>query len=281
MGKIRAYLNLIVPAYIPMAITTFILGFVASNGKIILNLEFLLGAFSIIFIISAFNSFNAISDKEIDKINQPNRPIPKNELTENQALIFTIILYAIALLVSTAINTTFFVIALITVILTIAYSYPYINLKKKFIIGTLSVTILYAVLCFLMGWAIKPSENINFPILVFLFMIGYSLAITKDFMDVKGDYLYKAKTIPVKLGHLKSVTIVAILVTISFIFIIFLITQKFLDEKFFYALSIFPLMLLNIAYTKEKDYLNSRKIFNRSILLLILLEIVLIALFII
>ncbi|MFA6269363.1 MAG: UbiA family prenyltransferase, partial [archaeon] len=201
------YWNLMVPEYVPMAITTLLAGAVVTTGTLP-NSSFWLLAVSLSCIVGAFNSFNAIADKEIDKINSPHRPIPSKKIEEKHALYFSIGLYVLALLLASFINTTAFIIILGCVVLTAAYSYPKINLKQRFLLGTLTVTLFYAVLCFLAGWALSPTQRFPLEIATFLFLMGFGLAITKDFMDLPGDAFHRKHTLPVKLGYLQSIVFI-------------------------------------------------------------------------
>jgi len=61
------YWKLIVPEYIPMAISTLLVGAVLSTG-ILPDVRFWFVAAALVCVVGAFNSFNAIADKEIDKM---------------------------------------------------------------------------------------------------------------------------------------------------------------------------------------------------------------------
>ena len=180
------YWNLMVPEYVPMAITTLLAGAVATTGALPGN-SFWFIAVALFCIVGAFNSFNAIADKDIDRINNPHRPMPSKKIQEKHALYFSIGLYVLALILAALVNITELIVIFACVLLTAAYSYPKINLKKRFFLGTLTVTMFYAVFCFIAGWALNPSLSFPISLAVFLFILGLGLAITKDIMDLPGD----------------------------------------------------------------------------------------------
>ncbi len=278
MDSIKHYIQLIVPEYIPMAITTALVGAIVTSNTLP-GIEFLVVAVVLSLIVGAFNSFNAIADKEIDTINKPERPIPSKKVEEKNALIFAVLLYIIALVLSLTINLELFLIVLIAVIVTAAYSYPGINLKKRFTIGNFTVTIFYAVLCFLAGWALYPTQPIPFPIIGFLFLTGFSLSISKDFMDMPGDSFHRAHTLPVQIGKKRSIiTIISILI-LAYIFLLAMILQNFILEKYYYLFAILPLMILNInEFRRESTTYESNGVFLKTIVLIISLELGIIAL---
>ena len=278
MPHLLDYWHLIVPEYIPMAISTALVGAVLTTGSLP-DWRFFPLAFALCCIVGAFNSFNAIADKEIDKINRPERPVPMGVISEKQALCFAITLYIIALLVAYLLNTFVFGVIFIAVIVTAAYSYPGIDLKKRYIAGTVTAGVFYSIICFMAGWALYPAFQIPVEIILFLFLLGFSLAVTKDFTDVPGDSFNKAQTLPVKLGYLQSVGIVFIALTFSFLILAFLIYIEKLPNKYYVLLVFYPLMFFNInSFKKHAKYFYADNVFRKTILLIIALEIVMIGL---
>lgn len=264
--------HLVVPEYIPMAITTLFVGIVATTG-FLPDWRFWLVSVSLLCVVGAFNSFNAIADKEIDRVNRPERPLPNSRISEKHALLFAIFLYFLALLISYLISIIVFWIVFAAVIITAAYSYPGIDLKKHFLTGTITVTIFYAILCFLAGWALYPTYPIPLGAMLFFFLLGFGLAVTKDFMDVPGDTFNSAHTLPVRLGYSQSVGIVFILLTFAFLFLTFQIYSGALQQKYYLLLLFYPLMFFNVnSFRKHAKSFYSNHVFLKTIALIILLE---------
>ena len=278
MSSLWNYWHLIVPEYIPMALTTLLVGAVATTGSLP-DYRFWIVAFALCCVVGAFNAFNAIADREIDKINKPERPLPNNKISEKSALSFAMLLYVIALLVAYLVNIYVFGIVFIAVIITAAYSYPSIDLKRVYILGTLTVTVFYAIICFLAGWALYPTMPIPLEIMMFLFILGFSLAITKDFMDVPGDSFNNAHTLPVKLGYHQSIGIVFLFLTFAFLFLAFLIYSDILPTKYYALLLFYPLMFFNVnTFRKHAKSFYTNHLFVKTIILIIILEMVYIGL---
>ena len=278
MGSVFDYWKLMVPEYAPMAITTLLAGTVVTTG-LLPRTSFWLLAISLFCIVGAFNSFNAIADKEIDKINSPHRPIPSKKISERNALYFSISLYIIALVLAWLVNSTAFLVIAGCVILTTAYSYPKIDLKKRFFLGTLTVTVFYATLCFIAGWALTPTLAFPVQIAAFLFLIGLGLAITKDFMDVPGDAFHRAHTLPVKFGYLQSLAIIVVILTTAFAFLAVIIYQEFLPQKYYLLLVFYPLMLFNLfGYMEHQKSFLTTHLFRTTMGFIMVLEIAIVAL---
>src|SRR3989344_8358855 len=278
ISKINDYLGLIVPEYIPMAITSALLGAVLSKGGLP-GYEFLIVIPVLTFIVAAFNSFNAIADKEIDKINKLHRPLPAKKLMDWHALWFAIVLYALALVLAFTVNTAFFIIILSSVLITAAYSYPGIDLKRKFIVGNFAVTGFYAILCTLSGWALYPDTLMPLPMIFFLFLMGFSLSVSKDFMDVPGDLAHGANTFPVRIGKMQSISIIFAILSFSFMMLLLLISQKYVSEKFYALLIFFPLLAFNVnRFGHANSNYDGNTIFQHIIILISLLQITIIGL---
>lgn len=272
MMSLRNYIHLIVPEYIPMAITTALVGYVSSSGALP-GIEFLIPAIVISLIVSAFNAFNGVADKDIDRINKPERPIPSESLNEGAVMRFAATLYAAAFLLSLAVNAVFSLIALISIALTVSYSLPGIYLKKRFILGSLCVTVFYAVLCALAGWSLVPGNPVPFAIISFLFILGFGLSVSKDFMDVTGDKVHRAYTLPVKIGKQRSVRVIILLVTASFLFLLLMILQGFIEPGSAFLFALLPVMLYLVSrFRNIADAKKSNSNFKSIMAVLIVLE---------
>jgi len=278
MTDFRSYIQLIVPEYIPMALTTALVGYVLSNGAFP-GIEFLILIVVFSCLVGAFNAFNAVADRDIDKINKPDRPVPSNSLHEKKAIKVAAVLYSAAFILAVTVNLTFLLIVIVSIIITASYSFPGIYLKKRFILGSLTVTFFYAILCALGGWSFNLGNPIPLAVISFLFILGLGLSISKDFMDVTGDKALKAYTVPVKLGRKNGVKIIITLLAISFIFLLFLISLGHTDQRFFFLLIFLPVFLyLASRFRKASSAIENNRIFNELIVALIILEFAIIAL---
>ena len=282
MAAIRDYIGLIVPEYMPMGITGVLMGAIAATNTLP-NDVLWLGIACFLCIIAGYNSYNAIIDKEIDIINKPSRPLPRKALTEKDALYVAAIFYIIAIMIALFLDKFFLLVALATIILTIAYSHPKIHLKRRFIIGTLTAVVLYTVLAPALGWALYSNNPVPVPIILFLFFLGIPKGILKDYVDIAGDSYHRVHSLPVQMGYLNSIVAVVLFYLVSAIFLGFAVYENILPFKFIFLLAFYPFMLWNVKTMPKTFDLHSRcdAVFIRAILLLILIELAIIGLILI
>ena len=282
MAAIRDYIGLIVPEYMPMGITGVLMGAIAATNTLP-NDVLWLGIACFLCIIAGYNSYNAIIDKEIDIINKPSRPLPRKALTEKDALYVAAIFYIIAIMIALFLDKFFLLVALATIILTIAYSHPKIHLKRRFIIGTLTAVVLYTVLAPALGWALYSNNPVPVPIILFLFFLGIPKGILKDYVDIAGDSYHRVHSLPVQMGYLNSIVAVVLFYLVSAIFLGFAVYENILPFKFIFLLAFYPFMLWNVKTMPKTFDSHSRRdaVFIRAILLLILIELAIIGLILI
>ena len=273
MINLKSVFEITVPEYIPMAVLGAFVGVVATT-KTLPNALFIELVILLICIVAGFNTFNAISDKKIDLINKPTRPLPSNKLTVLQAEKLTIFFYLTAILLSVFINPIVFGLTILMTILTVLYSLELFYLKKRFVIGNLVGAVLYAILCPLAGWALTPTLEPPLVIILILFLLAIGLSFLKDFEDVVGDKKYGIATLPLKIGRDKSIFLILSIVTIAFISIAYLISLKTLPEKNYFLLIFYPLLFFNIySYKKPQNHQIMAQSFRITVTLIMAIEI--------
>jgi 4-hydroxybenzoate polyprenyltransferase len=161
-----------------------------------------MGALMAALLNAASNALNQICDLEIDAINKPRRPLPSGRLGRSQAAWFSAILYACALVVGWLINIQCFILALIAVLFTIAYSVPPVRTKRYGLFANLTIAVPRGSLLVVAGWSTAANAIDPQPWYVSLVFGGFLLgaASTKDFSDVAGDRAGACRTLPVSYG---------------------------------------------------------------------------------
>ena len=174
------------------------------------------------------------------------------------------------MIIASQLTTEFFIITLISTIITLSYSLPFVRLKKRFLWSNISGAVFYGLLCPLAGWSLIPSNPIPFYLIGFLFLLTLSLSITKDFEDVRGDRAFSVETFPIKIGIKGSVLVTSMSLIVSFMYLIFLITLNLLETKFALILLTIPAFLFLIQkmrsepksiYNSISESIGARKIF--------------------
>ena len=272
------YFKVMVPEHSLLAIGGAFVGIAVSGG--IINYNALLAFISLVLLVGGFNTFNGVTDFKIDLINKPFRPIPSGKINRKNATLYSILLYTIGLYISYHLTQQYVLIYSIAVILSIIYSLPIIRLRKRFLINSLTVTILYGLLCPLAGWSLMPTNPIPVYLLVFLLFFGFSLSITKDFEDYLGDKVYSNRTVPVLLGPKSAMFITSTTLIISFIYLLLAIIMGLFEEQFIIVILLMPgfLYLIHKMYSGNNhshysnDKSKSRMIFIILMSLGILVE---------
>jgi geranylgeranylglycerol-phosphate geranylgeranyltransferase len=275
------YIKVTVPEHMSLAIAGAFIGIAISGGVIDIN-AFLAFA-SLMLLVGGFNTFNGVTDFKIDLINKPYRPIPSGKITRRNASLFSLLLYFVGLVIAFNLTPQYFVIYSIATILSILYSLPPIRLRKRFLINSFSVTILYGLLCPLAGWSLMPVNPVPIFMLIFLLLFGFGLSITRDFEDYMGDKIYSNKTIPVLFGTKGSVFITSSTLIVSFLYLFLSISMGLLNQRFVIIIILLPafLFLIYKMYSNNSNshFVNnkrrSRMIFNVLMSLGVLLEIIL------
>jgi geranylgeranylglycerol-phosphate geranylgeranyltransferase len=217
------YLQLVALEYIPPTVMALIVGYAFSSTEIIFSPKLILAILSACFIVFGYNSFNAVYDKEIDRINKPHRPVPRGAIDTKTATYTAMGFFLLSIMLALLINWTFLLICLVAILFAIAYSHPRLYLKKHFLLGIVLGNSIYAVLFPLAGWALVLATPIPWYIILFLFFFGLGTGILKDFEDLEGDMKHKIMTLPHVLGIRKAALVSMAAFEISSIILILMV----------------------------------------------------------
>jgi len=156
---------------------------------------------------AASMAINDYYDKEIDAVNEPNRPIPSGAIKPKEALLFAFVLTAIGFATAYLTNNFCFVIAIIAWMIFATYATVG---KKSGLSGNFLVSICVAIPfiygSFVAVGGLEPNVLI-FASIVFLSNTGRE--ITKGIVDVEGDKKYNVKTLAVRFGEKVAAVVAA------------------------------------------------------------------------
>ncbi len=161
---------------------------------------FLFGALSAMLITAFANIDNDISDKSIDCINRPDRPLPSGRVTLRTAFIFSLVVLIIGLLAARVCGKTALVVAGSIAVWLVVYNRW---AKRRLLIGNVMVAIAGGMPLVYAGIITAPApERWKFLWLAFALAAAFHLAreLLKDIQDVEGDRIAGAKTVPITLG---------------------------------------------------------------------------------
>ena len=157
------------------------------------------------FTVCAFgNLINDIKDIEIDRINNPMRPLPSGKVKKNIIWFMAFACMAISSAASFFLGRIPFLIVIAALVMLIFYS---IFLKKT-VFGNITVALI-AGLSFIFGGVVSSNTLAVIPA-IFAILIHMPREIVKDIMDMKGDRMTGAVTLPIMLGPSRACSISAI-----------------------------------------------------------------------
>jgi 4-hydroxybenzoate polyprenyltransferase len=171
------------------------------------------------------NALNQIYDLAIDRVNKPKRPLPSGRLTIAQAWWFTIVTYALALVLAWLVaprgrHECFWLVA-VAVVCTYIYSVPPLRTKRLGIWANVTIAVPRGVLLKVAGWsAVKTVLGVEpwyIGAIFGLFLLGATT--TKDFADMEGDRRGGCRTLPIRYGVRRAAWLISPSFVIPFMMI--------------------------------------------------------------
>jgi geranylgeranylglycerol-phosphate geranylgeranyltransferase len=194
---------------------TVILGMVAVITRIPL-LDRILFGFGVGFILSSStNTINDIMDLELDRIEKPNRPLPREDITVNEAWMLFIVESFIAYVCGFMLGLPAFFLTVLVSIISILYSFR----LKNVLVFKNTLTAFGVASAFLVGafgtQQELPTSVILFFLLIFISVVAFE--IHKDIADIEGDSQLGKQTVPTVIGLQKSAYFAVVLYLIGFV----------------------------------------------------------------
>lgn len=174
------------------------------------SLNLFLAMLSTLFIGSSAQTINDYFDWNIDKINHPERPIPKGILKPNEMLYFSILLFLIGFIISIFINLLCVGIVVFSLIMLILYEK---YLKNIGITGNITVGFISA-LSFTYGGAAVGNPFASLILSLMAFFIMVSRETIMDIRDFEGDKLFR-NTLPIQIGKKPALYVACAFLLIS------------------------------------------------------------------
>jgi len=141
---------------------------------------------------------NDVIDREIDAVNEPNRPIPSGAVSVRQALIFVAVLGVLGFGFAFASNLECFLIAVVAWLVLVAY----VTFGKRVgFFGNLLVSVCVVVPLVYGSFVVGRSfGGAGFAFVVIAFLSNTGREITKGIVDVEGDKKAGVRTVAVSFG---------------------------------------------------------------------------------
>jgi chlorophyll synthase len=143
-------------------------------------------------------------DREVDAINEPNRPIPSGRMPGRWGINIAVAWTLVSLLVALALGTWGFIAAGLGLVLAWAYSAPPVRLKQNGWWGNSACALCYEGLAWITGAAVMSAGQLpewRSILLALLYSSGaHGIMTLNDFKSVEGDRQMGIGSLPVRLG---------------------------------------------------------------------------------
>ena len=270
-----------------MGALTVIIGLLNTRSNVPfdkLTINIILGVFTYIFLAASGNIINDVYDIEIDKINRPERPIPRGSISLKQAkeLFF---LYLIIGIIFSLVNTLILSLPLINLALAFFFGFMawvYAKWgKKSGFFGNIIVGVSFSI-------GLVYGAYLNTPIIppyiFYFFITAFSLLVAREIIkgceDIEGDKNHGVKTLAIKIGIKSSRNISVIFVLLAVMFFILPIFTAILNFLFFIVFMVIGLIevgyIVVLMFTSD---LRKEDLKKNSLLLKIAMFLGLIAFF--
>jgi len=210
MGGVYGYLRLIRPVNCLMMGVAVVVG-AALAGPYDLDISWtnLVYGFVTGFALTAASmAINDYYDREIDALNEPNRPIPSGLIKPKEALALAFFLTLIGLAAAYLTNVFSFVIAVFAWLVFVAYTTVG---KRSGLPGNFLVSMCVAIPFIYGSVAIVGEVRLNVLIFACMaFLSNTGREVTKGIVDVKGDEMQGVKTLAVRYGEKNAAIAAAI-----------------------------------------------------------------------
>ena len=210
--KIAAYFQLSRPVNVLITFVSIPVACWIASGTACSWFFILLAGLTGALVAAGANAINDAFDIDIDRINRPDRPLPRGALTQRDAHRMWLILSIAALGINLFLNLA----ALLIVILSIALLYFYsARLKRTVLAGNLVIGLMTGMAFIYGGVVVGQMERAVLPA-IFAFLVNLARELLKDIEDMEGDRREHAVTLPIKYGVVPAL----LLATVSLIVLI-------------------------------------------------------------
>jgi len=194
--QLKAYIQLSRPVNVLITFISIPVACWIAGGMLSSRLLLFFAGFTGALVAAGANAINDAFDIDIDRINRPDRPLPRGALTVHDARKMWLVVSLTAIVINLFLNAA----ALLTVIFSIVLLYVYSAwLKRTVLIGNVVIGLMTGMAFIYGGLAVGSIERALVPA-VFAFLINLTRELVKDIEDREGDQRAHAKTLPIQYG---------------------------------------------------------------------------------
>lgn len=184
----------------------FACGVVSSGANIIDNWLILLAGVILAgpLVCGTSQVVNDWYDRDVDAINEPNRPIPSGRIPGRWGLYLSIIGTLLSLALGLVLGLWVFIATIVGLVFAWIYSAPPLRLKQNGWFGNLAVGLSYESLAWVTGAAVMLGGALPNPEILWLALLyglgAHGIMTLNDFKAIEGDQQMGVRTLPVQLG---------------------------------------------------------------------------------
>ena len=196
-SRLRAYLDLVRPLNLLITFLSVCAASVIAGAGPDDSFAVLAAGLSAALIAAGANAVNDFYDVDIDRVNRPDRPIPRGDLSPKNAwhswVVLTISGFGLSLLIGSGLCVA---ISIGAAVLLYVYSSTW---KSTPLTGNIVVSIMTGMAFMYGATAVGEPLRGAMPAL-FAFLSNMAREVVKDIEDREGDAMHKAQTFPVRYG---------------------------------------------------------------------------------
>ncbi len=256
LEKLKAHIELLDPITWVGVLQGIVCGAIAS-GQMKFTIAHL-GEFALLALLfgplgTGFSqSVNDYYDRDLDRINEPTRPIPSGRLSEKEALWNWIIVAIIVLLVSGFFahylggmrGGMIFLLSVFGLMMGYIYSAPPFKLKNNVLLSAPAVGISYSLITWIAGNLLYADLRIEVVwMAVINAFIAIGLIFLNDFKAIEGDRAKGLKSLPVMIGIRGTYLVAFSLIDLAFGTFVYLMWAWEFTVMFYFSLISFLIIL--------------------------------------
>ena len=195
-NKFIAYIQLCRPLNVLITLASIPVACWIAGGTASKWFFFLFAGLTGALVAAGANAINDAFDIDIDRINRPDRPLPRGALTQHDARRMWLIVSVAAILLNLFLNLSALLIVVLSIILLYIYS---ARLKRTVLIGNVVIGLMTGMAFIYGGVVVGRIERAVIPA-IFAFLVNVAREVLKDVEDMEGDRREYAITLPIQFG---------------------------------------------------------------------------------
>ena len=203
--KLLAYIQLSRPVNVLITFVSIPVACWIAGGTAAPWHSLLLAGMTGALVAAGANAINDSFDIDIDRINRPERPLPRGTLTPRDAWKMWLLVSIAALGINLFLNSTAFLVVCLSIALLYWYSAWF---KRTVLVGNLLIGLMTG-MAFIYGGVVAGRVERALIPAVFAFLVNLARELVKDVEDMEGDRNEHAVTLPIRYGVVPALVLAA------------------------------------------------------------------------